>query len=258
MSKFRTEPLLYRNITVGNKEELLAAAEGLIGVGGRVATVNPIMLYDALKNPELAEALDNSVCIPDGVGISFALSKRGIHTEVFAGIELCEALLDARDENNGVTFAIIGGRGGVAEGARDYLLSRHKYAKCLFTASGYGYKEEELAEKIKECEPNILLVCLGSPKQEILISKFVEIAPRTLYLGLGGSLDVYCGRIKRAPRVFRKLRAEWLWRMAREPRRLAGIPKILDFLTLCRMERRLVSGSSLSKHTKKSKKQHFF
>lgn len=254
MSKFRTERLLYRNITVGKKDELLASVEGLLGIGGAVATVNPIMLYDAMKDCELAQALDNSVCIPDGIGICIALSKRGVHTEVFPGVELCEALLDAQALDKGVTFAIIGGREGVADGARDYLLSRHKFAECLFTVSGYGYSEEDLAKKIKEAEPDMVLVCLGSPKQEILISKFLKIAPRTLYLGLGGSLDVYSGRIKRAPKVFRRLKAEWLWRMIREPRRLSGIPKILNFATLCRMERRLGEGSSMSKHTKKPKK----
>ena len=169
-----------------------------------------------------------------------AFARRGIYTEVYPGIELCEALLDASIKEDfgerGITFAIIGGREGVADEAQDYLISRHKNTKCLFTFCGFGFSEEEVRRTLSEQTPDILLVCLGSPKQELLISRLRSYSPNTLYIGLGGSLDVFSGRVKRAPAPLRKIGLEWLWRMLREPKRLAKIPTLFDFLWLVKLE----------------------
>lgn len=233
----RYESLLYRSICLGTREELLGEASALIGKGGAIATVNPIMLTDAVRNAELSDALDASLNIPDGVGIAGALARRGSYTEVYPGVELIEDLLDSRDSCIG--YGIIGGRAGVAEDARDYLLMRHSLAFCLFTCDGYSYTEEGLFSLLRRYSPDIVLVCLGSPKQELLIRRLRCISPRTLFIGLGGALDVFSGRVKRAPALMRRLRLEWLWRMLREPRRLSRLPKLLDFLYLTRLEEKI-------------------
>ena len=238
----RFEELLGQKIAVGKREELLSAAAELLGKGGAIATVNPVMLVDALRNRELFSALSESLCIPDGVGVASALRKRGVHTEVFPGVELCEALLDfrlpAEFGDRGVGFALIGGREGVAEGARDYLLAKHGGAKCLYLKDGYSFSEEELCRALCEKSPDIAMICLGSPKQELLISRLRGRCEHTLFIGLGGSLDVFSGRVKRAPPAFRRLRLEWLFRMIKEPRRLAKIPTLIDFLWLVRLQGR--------------------
>lgn len=75
-------------------------------------------------------------------------------------------------------------------------------------------------KKIIELNPDICLVALGIPEQEILISKYIENAKKGIYIGVGGSLDVLSGTKKRAPEIFIKLNLEWLYRIIKEPKRI--------------------------------------
>ena len=234
----KTAILLNRKIRIGNRAELLASARKMLHSGGAIATVNPIMLTDALENTALAEALDMSLCIPDGIGIKKALAGRGIKTDVLPGIELCEALLDEKNGGRGVTYGIVGGKAGIAEKAGARLSEKHRTAKLLFTFDGYAFSERAVAERIESASPDLVFVCLGSPKQKLFISSMREKLPKPLYIGLGGSLDVFSGELKRAPRFIRRAGLEWFWRMANEPKRFGKIPVIIKFLRLCREERK--------------------
>ena len=247
MGKERYERLLYQDIRVGTREELLNSVRALIGNGGTVSTVNPIMLAESVKNPELARALANSLNIPDGFGVSRALSKRGAYTELFPGVELCEALMPCIR-----SFAVIGGRGGVAEAASEYLCEKSDGAVCLFSQDGYTYDKQNLEQKLRQTAPELVLVCLGSPKQELLIMELQPSSPKSLFIGLGGSLDVYSGAVKRAPAAVRRMHLEWLWRMIKEPRRLRKLPHLVDFVLLANIEKR----SKRQKRTRGSVNPH--
>ncbi|MBT8234699.1 MAG: WecB/TagA/CpsF family glycosyltransferase, partial [Bacteroidia bacterium] len=82
---------------------------------------------------------------------------------------------------------------------------------------GPGDKEALLAE-FKSIQPNIIFVAMGSPKQEFLMDELIKQYP-ALYMGLGGSFDVYSGNKKRAPKLFIKLGLEWFYRLLQEPSR---------------------------------------
>ncbi len=232
--KIKTSPLLGQEIVTGSKEELLRAAASLLGRGGAISTPNPIMLTEALRNEQLSVALSRSLNIPDGVGIARAFAKRGIYTEVFPGVELAESLLRL----GSFSLGIIGGKAGVAALAMAYLKATHSGTSEAFVMDGYSYKKEELVTSLEKTSPDIVFVCLGTPSQEILISELLPISPRTLFIGLGGSADIYSGTKRRAPKVFRKMGLEWLYRILSEPRRIKNIPALLDFLALTRLERR--------------------
>ena len=75
-------------------------------------------------------------------------------------------------------------------------------------------------QKIVKLNPDICLVALGIPKQELLISKYIENAKKGIYIGVGGSFDVLSGVKKRAPKIFIKLNLEWLYRIIKEPKRI--------------------------------------
>lgn len=233
MKNERYEQLLYQKIRVGTKEQLFDSVRARLGNGGRVSTVNPIILAEAMKNAELFEALRASLNIPDGVGIKKALKKRGAHTEVLPGVELCERLMPFVN-----SFAIIGAKPGVAVRAAAYLEGKGGSAKCIFTRDGFSYDKSELKRLLSALAPELVLVCLGSPKQELLIKELYPSSEKSLFIGLGGSADVYAGNIKRAPAVFRKMEIEWLWRMLREPKRLRKLPQICDFIQLSGIEKR--------------------
>ncbi|NLJ37775.1 MAG: WecB/TagA/CpsF family glycosyltransferase, partial [Candidatus Atribacteria bacterium] len=100
--------------------------------------------------------------------------------------------------------------------------------------SGYhhGYFENSLPiiEDINRSKPDILLVGLGSPYQELWIYQNRNLLQTSIMIGIGGSFDVLCGDKKRAPLLLRQMKLEWLYRIASEPRRLKRvIPAFLKF-----------------------------
>ena len=80
-------------------------------------------------------------------------------------------------------------------------------------------------EEIVKKEPDVILVALGTPHQELLIDKYYERASKGIFLGVGGSFDVLSGMKKRAPRIFIKCNMEWLYRIVSEPKRIGRFYK---------------------------------
>ena len=225
--------LLGQRFAIGTRSELLKEAQALIGVGGVIATVNPIMLVRAVKNPALERALQHSLNIPDGVGIKSALMKRGVETEVFPGVELVPVLLQ-----EGGSVGIVGGEAGVAERAFSELYRHNDKLTLAFCYDGYTFNVSDLKRSLTDTKPKFMLVALGVPKQELLIDEIREYSRKTVYIGIGGSLDIYSGKKRRAPEAFRKSGFEWLYRMIKEPKRLRGLTELWDFRTMETIERR--------------------
>ncbi|MBR6738449.1 MAG: WecB/TagA/CpsF family glycosyltransferase, partial [Oscillospiraceae bacterium] len=122
----------------------------------------------------------------------------------------------------------------VAEKAAASLLARFPRLRIVGTASGYfirdGAENAAVVKKINESSADILFVCLGAPAQEIWASRNRASLSPKLIACLGGSLDVYAGEAKRAPKAFIKLRIEWLWRILREPKRIARAAALPKFM----------------------------
>ena len=195
--------------------------------GESVFTPNAEMAARAGRDSRFAALLrEADVCVPDGVGISLAarLCGKGRLPRI-AGIELGEALLEAAAER-GIPVFFYGGKEGVAEEAAKRMRKRHpalSVAGCLW---GYG-DPLAAAKEIRRSGAPIVLVCLGAPRQEEFIAAHLSHA---VALGLGGSFDVWAGRVPRAPLVFRRLGMEWLFRILREPRRISRIFPAIGFL----------------------------
>ena len=97
---------------------------------------------------------------------------------------------------------------------------------------------EEIIVNIKEKKPDLLIVCLGSPRQEIWVYENKRMLSGVgAIMCLGGALDVWAGCIKRAPALFIKMRLEWLWRMICEPKRMKNLPLMFKFQCLTRKSR---------------------
>ena len=136
----------------------------------------------------------------------------------------------------GYSVYILGGRPGVAEEASAEL--RRQFPRLIVVGTQHGYfaPEEEpgLIAHIRRQRPDVLFVALGIPKQEKWIRAHLDEVGVPVCIGVGGSFDVISGRVKRAPAWMRRCGLEWLWRTAREPRRLPrlwALPKLL-FMTL--------------------------
>ena len=213
-------------LDVGGRDEILTDCRGLIGHGGRVFTVNALMWERAHRSPEFAEALGTAdVLTVDGVGVKWALEKNGVRTEVLSGVSLGELIV----REGAPSLAIIGGREGVAERALRYLNAKNPRLRESFIVCGYGYSDAEYLALLRYHRPKLCFVCLGSPKQEYFVRRARAASPKTLFLALGGSLDVYSGEKRRASRTVRAVGLEWLYRMLKEPKRLRDAPRLVSF-----------------------------
>ena len=186
-----------------------------------IFTPNPQILLKACKDSELKKALAlSSFNIPDGIGVILASHLLGCPLkERISGIDLGEDILALAARHSYSVF-LLGGKHGVARRAARELQSRYEGLRICGTHHGYFEDNERLIAQISRLRPDIILVCLGSPKQEKWIMNNLSALPSVrLAIALGGSLDVWSGKIKRAPSGFRSLGLEWLWRTVREPKR---------------------------------------
>ena len=129
----------------------------------------------------------------------------------------------------------LGGKEGVAKEAAAHWQKRLPALSVAGTHHGYfdrdGRENEEVLTDIQRSGARVLLVCLGFPAQERWIVQSQEALPDVrMFLGLGGSLDVWAGKVRRAPALFRTLHSEWLWRMLAEPRRFTQFPSLIRYV----------------------------
>ena len=119
---------------------------------------------------------------------------------------------------------------GVAEQAAVNLRAAYPGLVVCGTHDGYFEEDGPVIDAIRRAEADIVFVCLGAPKQEKWIAAHGEAAGARLYLGLGGSLDVFAGKAERAPERFQRLGLEWLYRLLKEPSRIGRMAKLPLFL----------------------------
>lgn len=166
--------------------------------------------------------------LPDGVGCSLASRLAGAgRLKAIAGIELAERLLSLAAKE-GMRIFFYGGKGGVALRAAERMLRKYPNLK-IACADGYG---EDPAAEIAAFRPQLLFVCLGFPRQERWIVSHQPILSCPA-LGLGGTLDVWSGDLRRAPRFFRLAGLEWLWRTVRQPRRFTRLLPLPRYFSAC-------------------------
>lgn len=196
-----------------------------------IFTPNPIMTQDAKKDPELMRILNGSdYNIPDGNGMILAsrLLKTNLKERI-CGIELAEELLSV-SARLGLRVFLYGGEEGVAKKAAARLKRSCPGLNICGTQNGFHQDNAEVLKRISATRPHVVYVCLGSPKQEKWIRQNADKLPGAiLFMGLGGSLDVWSGKVKRAPKYVRKSGFEWLWRMAASPKKLKQLPKLAAF-----------------------------
>ena len=231
--------VLDTQIADASMEEALERAEELIisGKGGKIFTPNATMIERAEKDAEFSRILNSSsfsVC--DGIGCSlasFILGKGRLRR--VCGVELGERLAELCAEK-GYTLYLLGGETGIAERAARNLIERYPDLKIAGTHGGFFEQEWRVVSEISLSGAQVLYVCLGSPKQERFIYYNQKYLSDVLMLGLGGSLDIYAKKKKRAPAFFRKTGLEWAYRIAKEPHRLKST-RLLSFAFSVILER---------------------
>ena len=97
----------------------------------------------------------------------------------------------------------------------------------MYLCNGYFENDDEVINEVKEHQPKLVLCALGAPKQELFINKCKDVLNNAVYIGIGGSFDVWAGEVTRAPKIFQKLGLEWLYRTLKQPSRIKRIYKTL-------------------------------
>ena len=196
-----------------------------------VATPNPEIVQRAQKDREFAGILAQAdLVIPDGVGVVYAakILGRPLKGRV-PGIDFASALM-GRMAGTGRRLYLLGAKPGVAEEAGRRILERHPNITLCGTQDGYFQDEEAALLKVAAARPDLLFVCLGAPKQEKWMARWGKHTGARLAIGLGGALDVFAGKVERAPESWQKLGLEWLHRLAKDPSRIGRMMKLPLFL----------------------------
>ncbi len=234
------------------------AAEESILKNQQIITANPEILLEAAKNEVYKNLINNSsLVVADGIGLLWAakfLSLKSDHLltsliqslvcgaslmfspayvkeilpERITGVDLLEKICELASRKNWKIY-LLGGVEGIAQKTSEVLTNRFLNLNIAGAEEGLanytvGDNLNEMADRIKSVQPDILFVAMGSPKQDFLIKQILPQLPSIkLAMGVGGAFDFISGQVKRAPIIYRDLGVEWLWRLINQPWRFFRI-----------------------------------
>lgn len=224
--------LLKYNVFNGSKSDLMNYIDKFSKVN--IVSGNPEVLYNGLKDDALLKNFTNAntVIIPDGIGTLLASKIVGVPIrQRITGIEVMENIIK-KCEEEGKAIYLLGAKQNVLDVCVTNLKKRYPLLNISGSHNGYFDLDdcESILTDIKSSAPYALFVAMGTPKQDIFISQNMNELPCSIYMGVGGSFDVFAGKVKRAPKWMIALGLEWLYRVIKEPsriKRLVSIPKFL-------------------------------
>jgi len=214
--------------------EALATLARFIGEGGphRVVTPNPEFVMAARRDAEFRGILNTSdLAIPDGIGLLLAARMLGTRLrEHVRGTDLVLRLAEC-SAHEGWRWFLLGAEPGVARRAAEHLQVQFPGLEVAGTLSGSPLAVDDgwTRESIRDAGPaQVLLVAFGASRQEMWIARNQEALGIPVQIGVGGVLNFFAGRSRRAPMWVRKVELEWAYRLATEPwraRRQLALPR---------------------------------
>lgn len=216
-------PALGLSLVDTNAQQAIA---GLLAPGRRrVYFMNAHCCNVMRTHPQYASAVRSAdVLLPDGIGVSLAAKMTGHDlTANLNGTDLVPALL-AEAAKMGKSVYLFGGTPGTAERAARTLIEAIPSLIVAGTRNGYDEAADEAAvvADMNASKADIVIVALGVPMQELWLQRNARDLNANLTMGVGAALDFLAGNVARAPKIVRKLKSEWMWRLAMEPRRMAS------------------------------------
>lgn len=187
-----------------------------------IFTPNSEMIMEAHRDENFKNILNSAdMLTADGIGVVYAskILKNPIN-ERAAGFDIAKSLLKKLNDNKKSLY-LFGSKPGVSHKAAQNITK--DYPDIVISGCQDGYfddkKEKEIICDINEKKPDVVFVCLGYPKQEKWIIKNKDNLNVKVLMGLGGSLDVFAGEVKRAPEIYQKMNIEWFYRLCKQPSR---------------------------------------
>ena len=209
------------------------SAEELISyVSGHPAILVAINAEKILHATDELKAIYNrNLGYSDGAGAVLALKKKGHQNACkIAGCELWLKIIERYSREK--SFYLVGGKPEVIEETIQKLRKDFPRINIVGYRDGYlkGNDDETLIADIAEKKPDVVFVAMGSPKQELLMERMQRVHPEAIYQGLGGSFDVYTGRVERAPEWWIRHNLEFAYRLIKQPSRIKRQIHLVRFL----------------------------
>lgn len=180
------------------------------------------------EEEQLTKLINTNIGYPDGIGAVLALKRKGIKAIKIPGAEFWLDIIERYQKSK--SFYLIGATQEVMDLTVRKLQVEFPEIKLAGFRNGF-LKEgdtQKLIADFQSAKPDVVFVAMGSPKQEFLMAEFSKAYP-CLYMGLGGSFDVYSGHKKRAPIAYQKLGLEWFYRLVKEPTRISRQLNLVKF-----------------------------
>lgn len=199
-----------------------------------IVTANPEIVMETFENAAYKKVVQTAdFVVPDGIGVVVASKMYGKPlTERIAGVELMEDLLEIAHER-GLRCYFLGGKAKTNKLAVANITE--KYPNLVVAGSHHGYfdlGDENVGSQVVASEPDIVFAALGFPKQEFWIGENIDAFSKGVFIGVGGSIDIFAGTINRAPDFWIKLNLEWFYRLVKQPFRWKRMFKVFNFLML--------------------------
>lgn len=200
---------------------LLARIEARIFT--KVAFLNAHCVNLAFQSESYRRSLQDFVVLPDGLGVDMAsqLLYGRPFSENLNGTDFVPFLL--AETSRPLTVVLLGAEPGIADAACARLIEQcpqHRFAVVSHGFFEEGAQTEALLATMRALKPDLAIVALGVPRQELWIAEHLSGEECTVAMGVGALLDFVAGKVSRAPAPIRMMRMEWIYRMIIEPRRL--------------------------------------
>lgn len=204
-----------------------------------VVTPNPEIVEVCREDPAAREAVNGAALVlPDGIGVIKGAAMLGTPLKGrVPGIEFAAGILERMAEED-MSLYLLGAKPGVAEMAAERLRERYPGLRIAGVHDGYFQEDGPIVEAIRRSRADMVFVCLGAPKQELWMARNGPATGARLLCGLGGSLDVFAGTVKRAPKFWCDHGLEWFYRLCSNPRRLGRMMRLPLFLIHVKREGR--------------------
>lgn len=207
-----------------------------------VITANPEFVMLCRQDPEVAGiAARADLVVPDGTGAVVAARFLGDPLPGRAPGRLLVDRLAALATERRLSLFLLGAGPGIAERAAARLRGRHPDLRIAGSYAGSADDDPDVVPRVAAAAPDVVLVAFGMPKQERWIARNLDRLPSVrVAVGVGGSLDYLSGVVKAPPRIVHAIGLEWLWRLARDPkrwRRQRVLPLFVLLVLVARMRR---------------------
>ena len=224
-----------------NMDEAMEKVTAMVGTDGLdyMFTPNSEIVQNCIENRDLFDVINSaSIIIPDGIGVVYAskILKTPLKSKV-PGCEVAEKLLEYASKTGDGVFFFGGGKKteekeAVSTLAKEKMCEKYPGLNVVGTRDGYFTQADvpAIIDEINASGAKILFVCLGAPKQEKWIYDNRDELKVNFAAGLGGTLDVFAGTVKRAPAFFIKANLEWFYRLLCMPSRFGRMMKLPKFL----------------------------